>query len=102
MKYGKNLSWFLSELANADSDQIVTGSVEIIGMNEHEQEGSIEVEITDLAQAASKKIDDLEAKLAWLLNKVGVNESGVYFPCQNGNIDIQESLEHLEKAIAKA
>jgi len=60
MKYGKNVTWFLNELASAELEQIEAGSIEIIGENEQGQEGSTEVEITDLAQAASDRIIELE------------------------------------------
>lgn len=63
MKYGKNLKWFLSEVANAEPDQYETGSIEIIGENEQGQEGSCEIEIDDLMNAACSRIAELETQL---------------------------------------
>lgn len=68
MDYGKNLTWFLSELANAELEQIEHGSIEIYGENEQGQEGSTEIEITELVQAAVNRIESLEAERAHLIN----------------------------------
>lgn len=67
MKYGKNLTWILSELSLADAEQFESGSIEIIGENEQSQEGSIEVEISDLAGAAKDRIEKLEHALTQIL-----------------------------------
>lgn len=64
MEYGKNLTWFLSEVSLADTEQFETGSIEIIGENVQGQEGSTEVEIPDLALAAKNRIEELEKLLA--------------------------------------
>lgn len=69
MKYGQNLTWFLSELSLAEPEQFETGSIEIIGENEQGQEGSVEVEVPDLALAAKNRIEELEARLKAATNK---------------------------------
>ena len=61
MKYGNNLKWFLTEVSNAEADQFETGSIEIFGENEQGQEGSCEIEITDLMTAACDRIEELES-----------------------------------------
>lgn len=76
MKYGDNLTWFLDELAQAESDQIETGSIEIIGEDEQGREGSVEIEIRDLAQAAKDHIEELEHSLTELRAIDGVGNTG--------------------------
>lgn len=71
MNYGKNLTWYLNEVGSADLEQIETGSIEIIGENEQGQEGSCEVEITDLVQAAANRIQELEQRIVNLDKSVG-------------------------------
>jgi len=66
MDYEKNLCWFLNEVGNTDLEQIETGSVEIFGVDEQGQEGSCEVEITELAQAAASRIEELEERIVSL------------------------------------
>ncbi len=67
MKYGKNLKWVLNEVANAEPDQYETGSIEIFGENEQGQEGSCEIEIDDLMNAACDRISELENALTQVI-----------------------------------
>ncbi|QUM78758.1 hypothetical protein HWV00_21025 (plasmid) [Moritella sp. 24] len=102
MEYGNNLPWFLSELANADEDQLGDGAIEVYGENDQGQEGSVEIEITDLASAASTRILELESQLNWLLSKVGIDEAGVYLAAGNSKLDNELSLSNLSKIINKS
>ena len=61
--YGKNLSWFLLELASMDSDLLETGEVEVIGETESGLEGGCTVNIEDLCTEASKKLDDQQTTI---------------------------------------
>jgi len=67
MKYGKNLKWFLSEVANAEPEQYETGSIEILGENEKGEEGSCEVEISHLMTTACDRIAELENALTQVI-----------------------------------
>jgi len=62
--YGKNLTWFLSQVAIAEPEQFETGEIEIYGENEQGQEGSTDVVITELATAAKERIEFLERTVA--------------------------------------
>ena len=66
-KFGKNLTWFLSELSLSETEQFETGSIEIIGENEQGQEGSTEVDVQDLALAAKNRIELLQNSLNMLV-----------------------------------
>lgn len=58
-KYGPNLNWFLSELANAEVEHFETGEMEVVG-----EGGSCDVLVTELAGVALARIEELEALLA--------------------------------------
>ena len=55
--FGKNLTWFLSQVAIAEPEQFETGEIEIYGEDEQGREGSIEVDITELVLAAQRRIE---------------------------------------------
>ncbi len=74
MKYHKNLTWFLSQLAAAEPEQFETGEIEIIGEDEQGREGSVDVSVAELALAAGNRIDNLENALA-VISAVAKNPS---------------------------
>lgn len=93
MKYSKkNLAWFLSELALAEPEQYESGSMEIIGEDEQGCEGSCEIEICDLAFAASKRIEELESTIK---QTIGFIDSTRSLNPEDGD----ESLRLLREAI---
>jgi hypothetical protein len=56
MAAGKNLLWFLIELANAEPYQMETGELEILGEDEQGRECTSNVSINGLAQEAANRI----------------------------------------------
>ncbi len=95
MKYSKkNLAWLLSELALAEPEQYECGSMEIIGEDEQGREGSCEIEISDLAFAASKRIKELESTIK---QTIGFIESTNSLKPEDGG----ESIRLLYEAITK-
>jgi hypothetical protein len=94
MNYGKNLTWLLSEVSLADTEQFETGSIEIIGENNQGQEGSTEVEIPDLALAAKNRIESLQHALAQICD-LAARPSGSSIGDRPDIIArAKESLEH--------
>lgn len=61
--YGKNLTWFLGQVAITEPEQFETGEIEIYGEDEQGREGSTDVDLTDLALAAKTRIESLERTL---------------------------------------
>jgi hypothetical protein len=60
------------------------------------------IRVTDgLAQKLLDRIAELEANQSWLLNKVGVDSSGVYLSCGFLEVSPMESLCHLRIHVAK-
>lgn len=93
MKYGKNLIWFLGELANAEAEQYETGTIEIIGENEQGQEGSTEFEVSELVRAAISRIENLEKAVS---ETIGFIESTNALKEQDGS----ESLRLLREVMS--
>lgn len=109
MTYGKNLTWFLSQVALADADHFESGSIEIAGVNEQGQEGSTDVEIPDLALAAKNKIEELEKLLIasaereeGMLVAIGNLQSQLEPTDANKSFGIKGAVENLRVAIQDA
>lgn len=71
MKYDENIVWFLNELACSEVKQIDAGKLKIKYENKITLDGEIDLEIIDLAKAASQRILALEAKIAWMSAQIG-------------------------------
>ena len=63
-KFGGALLFILGEFAAADAEMIEDGGMEVFGEDDQGREGSCEVSINDLAQAASHEINHLTEQLA--------------------------------------
>ena len=63
-KFGGALLFILGEFAAADAEMIEDGGMEVFGEDDQGREGSCEVSINDLAQAASDEIKHLTEQLA--------------------------------------
>lgn len=61
--YGANLVWFLRELQHADKDLLSDGFIEVYGEDPAGNEGSCEVDISDLAKEAADTIELLQNEL---------------------------------------
>lgn len=59
-KFGDNLKWFLSDVANSDKDQIEDGEIDIYGETEPGVDCSCSIKISDLCESALSKIEQLE------------------------------------------
>jgi len=59
----ENVKWFLTELANQDSEDIESNDIEIYGEDTLGRDGCFTVEITKVAQQAYDEIEQLQAKL---------------------------------------
>tara|TARA_R110000772_G_C12999902_1_gene408118 strand:+ start:263 stop:511 length:249 start_codon:yes stop_codon:yes gene_type:complete len=62
-RYGENLCWFLDNLALCDDASIDGASMEVYGENEQGQEGSCDIDITELAESAAATIRDLHTQI---------------------------------------
>lgn len=62
-KFGDNLTWMLSDISNADEDQIESPFTDIYGETEEGADCSCEVDIRELCGAASARIATLENTL---------------------------------------
>ncbi len=65
-----SLLFILGEFAAADAEMIEDGGMEVYGEDDQGREGSCEVSINDLAQAASHEINHLTDQLAKANNRV--------------------------------
>tara|TARA_B100000700_G_scaffold329862_1_gene453320 strand:- start:650 stop:1099 length:450 start_codon:yes stop_codon:yes gene_type:complete len=63
-KFGGALLFILGEFADADEEMIVDGGMEVFGEDDQGREGSCEVSINELAQAAFDEINYLTDQLA--------------------------------------
>ena len=63
-KFGDALLFILGEFAAADAEMIEDGGMDVFGEDDQGREGSCEVSINDLAQAASHEINHLTEQLA--------------------------------------
>lgn len=63
-KFGGALLFILGEFASAEEEMIEDGGMEVFGEDDQGREGSCEVSINDLAQAASHEINHLTDQLA--------------------------------------
>lgn len=63
-KFGEALMFFLSEFAAADGEMLEGGCMEVYGEDDQGREGSCEVTVNDLAQAAIDEIKHLREQLA--------------------------------------
>lgn len=64
MNYGKNLTWFLEEVENADKDQIEDSEIDVCVENEAGIEGFCSTDVRELCGAARKRIEELELALS--------------------------------------
>lgn len=83
--YGANLVWFLRELQHADKDLLSDGFIEVYGEDPAGNEGSCEVDISDLAKEAADTVEQLRAKLAAM-----ESQEPVYFWKEIGETDWME------------
>lgn len=63
-KFGEALMFFLSEFAASDAEMLEDGCMEVYGEDDQGREGSCEVTVNDLAQAAIDEIKHLREQLA--------------------------------------
>lgn len=63
-QFGGALLFILGEFASAEEEMIEDGGMEVFGEDDQGREGSCEVSINELAQAASDEIKHLTEKLA--------------------------------------
>tara|TARA_R110000823_G_scaffold241850_6_gene366457 strand:+ start:2997 stop:3248 length:252 start_codon:yes stop_codon:yes gene_type:complete len=61
--FGENLKWFLSDVENADKDQIEHCLFDMYGETIHGFDTSCEVDLRELCGAALKRIELLEKKV---------------------------------------
>tara|TARA_R110002153_G_scaffold31666_1_gene96258 strand:+ start:543 stop:932 length:390 start_codon:yes stop_codon:yes gene_type:complete len=62
-KFEGALPFILSEFANVDSEDLEDGCMEVFREDEHGMEGSCEVEINEVAQAALDEINHLNKRV---------------------------------------
>lgn len=74
-KFGGALLFFLGEFAAAEEEMIEDGGMEVFGEDDQGREGSCEVSINELAQAASDEIKHLKEQLAKANERVSKLES---------------------------
>ena len=63
-KFGGALLFILGEFAAAEEEMIEDGGMEVFGEDDQGREGSCEVSINELAQAAADEIKHLKEQLA--------------------------------------
>ncbi|MFU1599698.1 hypothetical protein ACM257_20175 [Alteromonas macleodii] len=78
-KFGGALLFILGEFAAAEVEMIEDGGMEVFGEDNQGREGSCEVSINELAQAASDEIKNLKEQLA------EANERVAKLECENIN-----------------
>lgn len=94
-KFGGALLFILGEFAAADAEMIEDGGMEVFGEDDQGREGSCEVSINDLAQAASHEINHLTEQLA------KVNERESVLSCQlDSHIERVKELEQVNLELA--
>lgn len=99
-KFGGALLFILGEFAAADAEMIEDGGMEVFGEDDQGREGSCEVSINDLAQAASHEINHLTEQLAKaneLADKAERAEKIATLAAQDMNLEKSIALEKVQK-----
>ena len=96
-KFGGALLFILGEFAAAEVEMIEDGGMEVFGEDNQGREGSCEVSINELAQAASDEIKYLTAQLAKASERVAELEFQHQLLTKRIEplLDMQEDGEHL-------
>lgn len=99
-KFGGALLFILGEFAAADAEMIEDGGMEVFGEDDQGREGSCEVSINDLAQAASHEINHLTEQLAEAnerADKAERAEKIATLAAQDMNLEKSIALEKVQK-----
>ena len=108
-QFGGALLFILGEFAAAEEEMIEDGGMEVYGEDDQGREGSCEVSINELAQAASDEIKHLKEQLAKANERVAELEQELkngIFEASCYDVDVIQCLnkmayEHNEKEIPR-
>ena len=99
-QFGGALLFILGEFAAAEEEMIEDGGMEVFGEDDQGREGSCEVSINELAQAAADEIKHLKEQLA----KANEDYKALFSAFQNCHdelVDANERVKELENSNAR-
>lgn len=102
-QFGGALLFILGEFADAEEEMIEDGGMEVFGEDDQGREGSCEVSINDLAQAASHEINHLAEQLAKANERVAIYKRGINKAIEaierEDDSSAYDAISHLENAL---